>query len=410
MTTLYIRYPARSAADSGALHNCQFALVGEGGNVMQQGAGAPGNLASVVAGARRVVLLLAASDVSLLRVKVPPLSGARLKAALPGLVEEQVLGDPADCALAIAPAQAEESERTVAVAQRAWLEVLVQAVVAQGAHSVSALPAQLCLPLQPGAVSAALTPADGALELALRQSQYQGLGMTVAIDADNALHTLRALAGDTPITLYLPAALRAQYEPLLANHPGITLEEEHWAHWIAAARGLQLDLALGLSALSGTQARKWQRWRWPLRIAALAVLVNVAGMNIEWLRLKREADSVRQAMTQTFRAAYPKEAVILDPAAQMRKNIALAKANSGEVAPDEFTALSAAFGEALAGLARHDIAASIEYRERSLTVKLKPDSVDANGLAQVKAALAGRKLALTETAPGIWKISAGGKS
>jgi hypothetical protein len=42
------------------------------------------------------------------------------------------------------------------VVQRAWLEVLVKALLAQGAHAVSAVPAQLCLPFQPGAVSAAL--------------------------------------------------------------------------------------------------------------------------------------------------------------------------------------------------------------------------------------------------------------
>ena len=66
-----------------------------------------------------------------MRVKAPPLSASKLKAALPALVEEQVLGDPADCVLA---ATAEDSEglRTVAVVQRAWLEVLVKALLAQG--------------------------------------------------------------------------------------------------------------------------------------------------------------------------------------------------------------------------------------------------------------------------------------
>ena len=51
-----------------------------------------------------MVLLLAASDVSLFRIAVPPLPAARLKAALPALVEDRVIGDPADCAIAIAPA------------------------------------------------------------------------------------------------------------------------------------------------------------------------------------------------------------------------------------------------------------------------------------------------------------------
>ena len=112
MTTLYIRYPARAAADGGAAPACHFALVGDGGNVMQQGASPLGNLADMVAAARRVVLLLAAADVTLLHVPVPPLSNARLKAALPALVEDQVLGDPADCVLALAPLTATQDGST----------------------------------------------------------------------------------------------------------------------------------------------------------------------------------------------------------------------------------------------------------------------------------------------------------
>eukprot|EP01034_Spumella_vulgaris_P040866 gene40866-50565_t len=71
----------RAAADGGTAPACHFALVGDGGNVMQQGASPLGNLADTVASARRVVLLLAAADVTLLHVPVPPLSNARLKAA-----------------------------------------------------------------------------------------------------------------------------------------------------------------------------------------------------------------------------------------------------------------------------------------------------------------------------------------
>ena len=312
MTTLLIRYPAKASVDSGAAQTCPFALVGDGGNLLQQGASPLGNLSDMVASARRVVLLLAAADVTLLRVVAPPLSAARLKAALPALVEEQVLGDPADCVLAAGAADA-EGGRTVAVVQRSWIEVLVKALLAQGAHNVSVLPAQLCLPFQPGAVSAALSTGDAGFELILRQSQTMGMGLTLPAQPQAALQTLRAMAGDEPVTLYLAPSQMAQFAPLVneaeINH-GITLLEDHWAHWVAASRSAGLDLAPALGA-SGASARQWQRWRWPLRIAALALLVNVVGLNIEWLRLKREADAVNLGMLQTFKAAYPKELVIL---------------------------------------------------------------------------------------------------
>ena len=414
MTTLYIRYPARAAAaDNGVPSSCQFALVGDGGNVMQQGAGALGNLGELVSSARRVVLLLAAADVSLLKVKVPPLSGARLKAALPSLVEEQVLGDPFDCVLALAPASGDSDERVVAVANRAWLEVLVKALVAQGAHGVSALPVQLCLPLAPGSASAALGLDDAGLELTLRSAPYEGLGLTLpnapAGGQVQALHTLRALAGDAPVTLYVAPAQQAEYAAAAANVPGIALEEDNWVHRIAAAKAVSLDLAAGLGAVTGASARAWARWKWPLRIAVAAVLVNIVGMNWEWMRLKREANAVRQNMVQVFRSAYPNQPVTGDPAAQMRRNIAVARASSGGGSADEFTSMSAALGEALSVLPNREAVAGIEYKERSMTVKFKPNSVDASAMAQVQAALAQRKLSASESGPGVWLVKAGGK-
>ncbi|MYN04149.1 general secretion pathway protein GspL [Pseudoduganella sp. DS3] len=411
MTTLYIRYPARAAAaDSGVPASCQFALVGDGGNVMQQGAGALGNLGELVSGARRVVLLLAAADVSLLKVKVPPLSGARLKSALPHLVEEQVLGDPADCVLALAPpANGDSDERVVAVANRAWLEVLVKALVAQGAQGVSALPVQLCLPLAPGSASAALGLDDAGLELTLRSAPYEGLGLTLPNAPEPALHTLRALAGDAPVTLYVAPAQRAEYAAAAANVAGITLEEDNWIHRVAAAKAVTLDLAASLGAASGATARAWARWKWPYRIAVAVVVVNIVGLNWEFMRLKREAATVRQNMVQVFRAAYPNQPVTDDPAAQMRRNIAVARAGSGGGNADDFTNISAALGEALAVLPNREVVAGVDYKDRSMTVKFKPGSVDANALAQMQAALAQRKLSASESGPGVWLVKAGGK-
>jgi general secretion pathway protein L len=325
-------------------------------------------------------------------------------------VEEQVLGDPADCALALAPASGDSDERVVAVANRAWLEVLVKALVAQGAHGVSALPVQLCLPLAPGSVSAALGLDDAGLELTLRSAPHEGLGLTLPNAPEAALHTLRALAGDAPVTLYVAPAQHAEYAAAASHVPGITLEEDNWAHRVAAAKAVSFDLAAGLGAVTGASARAWQRWKWPLRIAVAAVLVNIVGMNWEWLRLKREADAVRQNMTQVFRSAYPNQPMIGDPADQMRQNIARARAASGGGgASNEFTNMSAAVGEALSVLPNREALAGIEYKERSMSIKFKPNSVDANALAQVQSALAQRKLSASETGPGVWMVKAGGK-
>jgi general secretion pathway protein L len=408
LTTLFIRYPAKASVDSGAAQTCPFALVGDGGNLLQQGAAPLGNLGDMVASARRVTLLLAASDVTLLRVKTPPLSPARLKAALPSLVEEHVLGDPADCVLAATTADS-AGMRTVAVVQRAWLEVLVKALIAQGAHSVAAVPSQLCLPFQPGAVSASLQTNDAGFELTLRRSQFDGLGLTLPAQPEAALHTLRALAGDEAVTLYLPAAQMGQFAPLLdainTNGHTVTLDEDRWEHWVASARAAGLDLAPALGA-TGAAAREWRRWRWPLRIAALALVVNVVGINLQWLGLKREAATVQQGMNQLFRATYPNEPFSSDLAEHMRKNVARARGSDGQAPADGFLALGADFGAALGEIAgnRREVVASIDYREHALQVKVKPNTIDAAAMTQLRTALQTRRLELSETIPGTWQI------
>jgi general secretion pathway protein L len=404
LTTLYIRLPARAESE-GAL--ARFAVVADGGALVQQGEGALRGMGDAVAASRHVVLLLTAADVTLLQVKTPPLSAARLKTALPNLVEEHILGDPDDCVLVAAPVQHDDGMRTVAVANRAWLEAIVKGLLAQGARTVSAMPAQLCLPLAPGNVSGVI---DGN-GITLRHGQYAGLGLAVSGGPAVALQTARALAGDSPLHLYVEPDQLGEYQALVQEAgPGITVEAEHWAHWVAGAKSTTLDLVPGLGA-AGAQVRDWKKWKWPLRIALLAVVVNLVGLNVQHMRLKAEADAIRKGMTQVFRAAYPKETVITsDPAAQMRNNINRAKALQGQLTPDEFTYQAAAFGEAVRSLPRPPELLSLGYRERATTIKIKPDTFDAAGLQGLKDALAQRKLELSEGGPGVWVVrSLGGK-
>lgn len=399
MTTLYIRHPARAEGE-GAL--CRFAVVLDSGAIAQQGEGALHKLGDVVAASRRVVLLLAGADVTLLAVQAPPVTGARLRAALPALVEEHILGDPLDCVLVAGPALP-DGRRPVGVVQRDWLEPMVKALLGMGAKAVAAMPSQLCLPLQPGSVSAAI----GHNELLLRQSQYEGLGLALDGNPTLALQTARALAGDAPLVLYVPHAQLGEYQALLLEAgPGITLESDAWEHWIAGAKSSTLDLVPGLGT-AGVAQRDWSRWRWPIRLALAAIVVNIIGVNIEWLRLKREADAVRQEMTQIFRSAYPNQPVI-DPVAQMQQNIGRAKAASGQVSQDEFGWIAGAFGEAVRGLGRPPGIASMEFRERTLTVRVKPESVDPASTSQLRAALGARNLALEETPPATWLIRSTG--
>lgn len=407
MSTLYIRLPSREASGNSAgwfALACRFALLSNRNIISQQGAAPISALAETIANAQRVVLLLAASDVTLLRIKIPPLSPEKLKLALPNLIEDQLIADPADCV--IVAGDSSDGLRTIAVIQRAWLKLLFQTLSGYGARHISALPAQLCLPYQPeqpGGVLAAINEHHTGIDVTLRLNEQEGTGVALSGDqANTAAHetisALCALAPEAQITLYVPQESVPAYQNEI-NNSGmnrINILTDNWSRWITGAADTTLDLMREQRG-SGS-GLNWRTWRWPLTLSAIVMLVNISALNFDWLHMKREANALRAAMFQSYKTAYPNETVIIDPIAQMRQKITAAKRNSGLAAPDDFTAIMAAFGEALAGAATASAItpaiASFEYRERALIVKFKPGS--AVPTQQMHAALALRNLSLEQ--------------
>jgi len=387
------------------------------------------DLSGAIAKAQRVVLLLAASDVILLRVNVPPLSSSRMKAALPNLVEEQLIGDPADCV--IIAGDRVDGLRTVAVMQRAWLETLYETLSAFGARRITALPAQSCLPFQPAAAGGVLAAANehgSGVDLTLRLSEHEGTGMTVGAGknettAHAVINALCAAVPKAEITLYVPHASVLDYQNEINRTPAtskrIKAVSDNWSHWVAGAEEASLDMLAGLGQ-ANRQNIDLRAWRWPLALAAAVLIVNIAALNFDWWRMHRESVALRASLIQVYKAAYPNESVIIDPVAQIRQKIAAAKHDAGLAAPDDFTALIAAFGEAWASAANTakmgatdaPPIASFEYRDRTLFVRLSPElnrSGKADSLAQqMKAALADRSLSLesppSRAADGVWEI------
>uniref|UniRef100_UPI00035E998A type II secretion system protein GspL n=1 Tax=Cupriavidus sp. WS TaxID=1312922 RepID=UPI00035E998A len=141
----FIRLPARPAHlpedrwDATLLQALPFALTDSEGEILRSGhadAGAP-------PAARDTVLIVDARDVLLLRVPLPAITGARLREALPGLLEERLLGNPEHSHVAVL-ARHENGEATLAVADRAWLAFVLGVL---GNRRVRLLPAALCVPV-----------------------------------------------------------------------------------------------------------------------------------------------------------------------------------------------------------------------------------------------------------------------
>jgi general secretion pathway protein L len=415
--------PSKAAAEA-AEHwlnlPSSYALASQGGAVEKEGIAALADLAGMVASADRVILLLAASDVSLLRVKTPPLTAAKLRLALPNLVEDQLMVDPSECV--VVAGDFDDDLRTAAVAQRSWLDILAQAFTGYGARSLAMVPGQSCLPLaeEEGMVTAAVVEHGADLDLALRLAAQEAVGLpifpeTPATAAAEVLDAIRAIAPARPLHLYVAHERVPEFQAEIAARAAATgmdstqVYADNWPRVIAILGKNPMNLMAGLGASSGPQVN-WKQWRWAAILAVLIMLVNAIGLNVDWLRMRRESKSLNDSMIQIYKSAFPNETVIVDPMAQMQQKIANAERDSGQASADDFAQLAGNFAEVFnaelqqnkAHKTAASVIASIEYRDHSLLVHMKPENPVS--MDKMKFSLAARNLGITSPSAAVWQI------
>lgn len=413
--------------------DCLYALVANQGFITRHGSKQLSGMAEDIAGATRIVLILAAVDVNLLRTSIPPLSEARLKMALPHLVEERLLFDPLDCVIVAdrkrkyksqmqgqpqGPSSNEgaaENMRLIAVVQRDWLMLVVDSVRALGGQHLQVAPAQLCLPLDVSGVAiATVTDHGGEVDVALRIAAEEGIGWTPSSFsgqsiAQEVLIGLEAVLPKQPVILYVPDSNFLTYQALVTAN--VSVRPDDWSLWINGAQELRnsggLDLMQGLQASSGLTPINWYRWRWPLGLVVSLLLVNIVCLNADWWNLRDEASTLRSGMIQRYRTAYPSETVILDPIAQMKQKITAYGRDNGQIRQDDFIVLTANVGEiwsALPQQAEHRAITALEYHERHLLVRFK-SAADAD-MAEInlKKNMQRKRLTLSHPTPTVLQI------
>jgi general secretion pathway protein L len=270
--------------------------------------------AATQATGRRVIAVLPAADILALTLGLPDASPAKLRASLPFALEEQVAGDidAQHCALGNRAADGRWPVRVIARARlEAWLGVLrgaglePQAVVS-AADGLRDKPGDLMLWWDgdeahwraPGDAPLTL-PADGAWETglaaALGTRPVGTLGLLVHAQADEAalepaLAALRQRIAPVQ-RVDLPGGALATFAPTYAE--AVNLLQAEYAPRRAAAA-----------------ADRGNAWRWPLRLAAAVVLLQLAGFALEAWRLHRAASVADAAM---LAAARPLQPGISDP-------------------------------------------------------------------------------------------------
>jgi general secretion pathway protein L len=421
-STLYILLPSKNVARS-VPHLTgfprPFALITDEGEVLQQGCKALDELQTAAASARQVILLLAASDVSLLTVKIPPMSAAKLKAALPNLLEDQLLTDSSELILLSAPPAG--GMCTIAAVDKSWMEVLHAQAQVLHPRKLMAYALSSSMRADADSMSVLVEAEAQVLELAFAKPAQPGAGLTFDLGLNDGeatelvqqiLQTLNLFSTGMVVNVSLPVDQLALYQQTAESDADLAarfhFHEINWSARIAGLNSSSIDLMSSVSH-ANQSSFDWAKWRWPLGLAMAALTVNLAGLNLQWLSMKREAQALTESLTQTYKTTFPKENVIRDPVAQMQQKINLSRKSVGESTPDDFLVLSSQFGQVwdsvVVSKPNAPSIVTIEYREHSLFVKLK--SAGLLPLDQFKAGLQSHSLMLVSSSDGLLQIRPG---
>ncbi|MDN8006759.1 type II secretion system protein GspL, partial [Burkholderia multivorans] len=115
-----------------------------------------------------------------------------------------------------------------------------------------------------------------------------------------------------------------------------------------------------------------KRLRLPIALAAATLGIAVIGMNLHWWKLSRERDALSAQITETLLSAFPKTTTVLDPPAQMQRQLDQLRLAAGELSPNDFLALSSGLARSMGALPLNGIA-SLDYHDRRLDVGFKPE-------------------------------------
>lgn len=327
-------------------------------------------------GIRQVWLIADARDVNLIEAKLPPLSGARLRQALPNVVEEFLLQDVSRCLLAAGPV-IDADRRLVGVIDRDWVEFVIGVFDRRRIRVEAVWPAQLAIPVSDDGWS--LAAVQGAL--ALRTGPTSGLGWSAVEDPSQRSSAVAGLLAAGRVGAAPPAGLHAFIDtpdweaPLraAASEAGLPVEVAR----LPLVRSAPIDLLDGrASGLKAALAQfDWRIWRLPIAVAAACLVAALIGLNLQWGMLAAEKSSLRQAMETTYRSAFPGSTVIVDPSLQMRRQVSDLRARDGRQGPDDFVPMFAAFAQAIGDQGAEGLGA-VEYRDGRLKVRFSPASVE----------------------------------
>jgi general secretion pathway protein L len=347
MSTLIVQLPAQprltgqraDTLSARAAVELDYVLSADGLHVNSQGRCLPADLPT----AQSVVAVLPADDAGWHRITAPKAPAARLRQALAGVLEEQLLEDDADLHLAVAPGLKAGEALWVAAISKGWLKAQLAAIEATGLTVDRLVPAWA--PDGPPAAHVyrhETDSGDSGLRLAWRDADG---AVVLPLDSDSARALLAHLPTEAGVSWTASPDTAAQ----AAELTGQTVPTRSAAELMLAAAGSAWNLRqfdLSPQHRGSRAARDALRhflfeptWR-PVRLGLVLLLgLQLVGANL-WAWQQRQALNQRKtAMVSLLQTTFPQVRGVRDAPVQMQMEVDRLRAAAGQASDTDLEPL-----------------------------------------------------------------------
>ena len=348
MSTLLVILPL---AMPGPDTEFDYVLTIDGQHIAHQGQAAAGLLPPLPGAGHEIVAVVPAQALSWHRVDLPktllnksslPRGGqsAQLRAALEGLLEDQLLDEPASLHFALAPGPAGEQAPWVAVCDRAWLHACLQ-LLEQAQRPVSRIVPEFA-PLAAAAAAPTLYATAGPQAAQLVVAGAQGVSL-LPLGAAAA----KLLAWPESGAFMAEPGVASQAEPLFRRSVQLQAPALRWMQSARSDWNLaQFDLATSSRTRAlKTLVRSWEhlryapQWRAARWMLALLLASQLVGLNALAWRESAVLDQKQAAIRGTLLQTFPDIKVVLDASLQMEREVRALQQATGAVSARDLEAM-----------------------------------------------------------------------
>ncbi|NBW49608.1 MAG: general secretion pathway protein GspL [Betaproteobacteria bacterium] len=317
----------------------------------QLSAGAP-----AISGNAETVLIIPVAALSWHRVSLPPgLLGrngqarnpSKLRAVLEGLLEDQLLDEPAQLHLAVQANAGEAAALWVAACQKGWLKNTLSTLTGAG-HTVRRIVPEWA-PLRLADTPSTLWLTGEAENAELVWADHTGVHRRF-VTRSTAGPGMAPAGWPTDVPAYAEPACAAVAEQLLHREATV----QHRAQRLQSCTDTDWNLAQGEFATRNAALRRasdaalmlWQAPAWlPARWAfALLCAVQVLGLNAQAWQARQALISQRSAIQNVLLTTFPNTTVVVDAPLQMQRAVDALGQSSGQAQSRDLERMLEAFG------------------------------------------------------------------